>query len=74
MPFYLKAVVVGDVEVSKMNFLMQTKNGLTERDIFTDLNTPSLLHIHSIEVDFKIYNIAVNLKMWNSGKFVTIYT
>lgn len=58
----IKAVIVGDDNVLRMQFLMQT-NG---RHILTGLNTCSPLplckdNVNNVQVDFNMYGFAVNV-------------
>ena len=67
--FKMKAGIAGDVNVLKMHFLMQI-HGLYKRDVVTGLLNTDSLHKDIREVDINVYNKAVNVKIWISGKFI----
>ena len=57
----MKAVMVGDVNVLKVHFLLQT-DGLYKRD---HANSYSL-YMENHQVDLNVYDKVVNVVVWNS--------
>jgi len=61
----MKAVILGDVNVLKMHFVMQT-DGLYKRDIAPSYSPCKDIH----QVDLNYHGKAVSIQIWNYGEFV----
>jgi len=60
----LKAVIVGDADVLKTHFLMQTADCFDRDRLSTYLNVPDRM------VDFMICNRVGEIAIWNTSKFI----